>query len=118
MAKFEFIEWLFLWLLELEEPRFQWDEGNRTKSVLKHGVSIDEVEDVFRLGMVLPLGIQITPVTPEPRFAVAGPTKSNRMLTVVFTVRDGRIRPISTRPTHKKEKDAYEKVLRQIAQRV
>lgn len=118
MAKFEFIEWLLLWLLELGEPEFQWDEGNRTKSAMKHGVAIKEVEEVFRLGMALPLGVQKTPVTTEPRFAIAGPTESNRMLTVVFTVRNGRIRPISTRPIHKQEKVTYEKVLRQIAQRV
>jgi hypothetical protein len=35
MAKFKFVEWLLLWLLEEAHFEFDWDEGNRTKSSAK-----------------------------------------------------------------------------------
>ena len=118
MAKFEYIEWLLLWLLSNESPRFEWDSGNNLKSILKHGVSAAEVEEIFSLGMLLPLGIQIQPLVNEARFAVIGPTSTNRVLTVVFTLRNGKVRPISGRPAHKKERESYEEGIRQIAKRV
>ena len=118
MAKFEYVEWLLLWLVETKEFRFEWDRGNRVKSATKHGVTEDEVEEVFRLGQGLPIGVQVRPIVPEERLAIVGPTFSNRMLIVVFTLRNGRIRPISVRPAHKKERGQYEQVLRKIAERI
>ncbi|MFA6315912.1 MAG: hypothetical protein WC943_00705 [Elusimicrobiota bacterium] len=35
MAKFKFVEWLLLWLLEEAHFVFEWDSGNRTKSAAK-----------------------------------------------------------------------------------
>ncbi len=118
MAKFEYIEWLLVWLLETKTFRFEWDAGNSTKNVLKHGVLQNEVEEVFKLGSALPIGIQVRPVIPEERLAIVGPTFENRMLIVVFTLRAGKIRPISVRPAHKKEKTQYEAILRKIAERI
>ena len=118
MAKFEYIEWLLLWLLETKTFKFEWDRGNSSKSILKHGVLQNEVEEVFTLGQALPIGVQVRPVVPEERLAIVGPTFANRMLIVVFTLRNGRIRPISVRPAHKKEKGQYETILRKIAERI
>jgi len=78
----------------------------------------NEVEEVFELGSALPIGIQVRPVIAEERLAIVGPTFGNRMLIVVFTLRNGKIRPISVRPAHKKEKSQYETILRQIAERI
>lgn len=118
MAKFEYVEWLLLWLLETKIFRFEWDAGNSTKSGLKHGVPQAEVEEVFKLGQALPIGVQVRPVFPEERLAIVGPTFKNKMLIVVFTLRNGKVRPISARPAHKKEKIQYETILRKIAGRI
>lgn len=118
MAKFKYVEWLLLWLIETTVFRFEWDKGNRTKSAIKHGVTQEEVEEVFRLGQALPIGVQIKPEVPEERLAIVGPTFANRMLIIVFTLRNGKVRPISARPAHRKEKEQYEEVLRKISERI
>ncbi|MCX5796123.1 MAG: BrnT family toxin [Elusimicrobia bacterium] len=116
MAKFRFVEWLVLWLQETAGFRFDWDEGNRTKSVSKHAVTTIETEEVFLSGQAAPLGIQVSPEVPEQRLGIVGPTYLGRILHVVFTLRDGEIRPISARPAHKKEKELYEAYLREVSQ--
>ena len=49
MAKFQFLLWVAYWYLQTEVFEFQWDQGNSTKSLIKHGVTIEEVESVFNL---------------------------------------------------------------------
>lgn len=114
MAKWEFVEWLFFWILETSHFEFEWDRGNKTKSASKHGISTEEVEAVFRSGLALPLGIQTQPVVPEQRLGLVGPTISGRLLQVAFTLRDGKVRVISARPAHRKERTQYEEILRKI----
>lgn len=60
MAQWEFVEWLLFWILETSHFEFEWDKGNQTKSAMKHKISTEEVEAVFRSGLALPLGIQIS----------------------------------------------------------
>lgn len=114
MAQWEFVEWLFLWLLNNSVFEFEWDEGNRNKSEQKHGVTVDEVESVFYLKKGMPLGIQVSPPCAENRFGIIGPSLEGRVLQVAFTIRFGKVRVISARPAHKKERLLYEKILRQI----
>ncbi len=114
MAKWNFVEWLLFWILETSHFEFEWDEGNRTKSATKHGISTDEVEAVFRSGYALPLGVQISPVVPEQRLGLVGPAVSGRLLQVAFVLRDGRVRVISVRPANLKERRQYEEILRKI----
>lgn len=114
MAQWEFVEWLFLWLLNNSVFEFEWDKGNRTKSEQKHGVSVDEVESIFVLKKAMPLGIQVSPPCNESRFGVIGTSLEGRVLHVAFTLRTGKVRVISARPAHKKERLLYEKILRQI----
>lgn len=115
MAKFEFAEWLLLWLQETSYFEFDWDGGNRAKSVAKHGVTEAETEEVFVLGQAAPLGVQVSPATLEERLAVVGVTAQGRVLHVVFTLRKGKVRPISTRPAHWKERGIYEAYLREVS---
>ncbi len=110
MAQFEFIEWLALWLLETSIFHFDWDEGNSSKSQIKHGVLNVEVEEVFVSGLLAPLGVQFSPVVEEERLAVIGSTIQGKILTIVFTLRDGKIRPISSRVANRKEREIYENV--------
>lgn len=116
MAKWKFAEWLFIWLLETDHFEFEWDPGNRTKSVSKHGILTDEAEEVFKSGLALPLGVQTHPPAEEQRLGIVGPTFSGRLLQVAFVLRAGRVRIISARPAHRKERGQYEEILRKISQ--
>jgi len=111
MAQFEFIEWLATWLLSLTDFVFEWDEGNSTKSFAKHRVDVERAEQVFRNAeMLVPLGIQISPVSNEPRFGALGVDTSGAHLSLCFTVREGKIRVISVRPMSRKERKHYGEV--------
>ncbi|MBF0106853.1 MAG: BrnT family toxin [Deltaproteobacteria bacterium] len=116
MAKWQFSEWLLFWLLETQYYQFEWDRGNQTKNKNKHGISITDTEEVFRSGVALPLGIQILPPTTEQRLGVVGPTFGGLLLQVVFVLRAGRVRVISARRASRKERNHYEKILRQITE--
>lgn len=118
MAQWEFVEWLLFWILETSSYEFEWDKGNQTKNATKHKISIDEVEAVFRSGLALPLGIQIQPPVDEQRLGLVGPTIACRLLQVAFVIREGRVRVISARPAHRKERIRYEEILRKISQRI
>ncbi len=116
MAQWEFIEWLLFWLLETTHFEFEWDGGNSTKNASKHGVPVAEVEMVFRSRASVPLGIQVSPLTNEQRLGIVGPGSMGRLLQVAFTLRDGRVRVISARPAHRKERKKYEEAIRKITQ--
>lgn len=118
MAKWEFVDWLLFWILETSHFEFEWDTGNQTKNQRKHKISVEEVEHVFRSGLAVPLGIQISPEVPEQRLGLIGPSPSSRLLQVAFVLREGRVRPISARPAKRKERKQYEETLRQISERV
>lgn len=110
MGQFRFTLWLAYWYLQTESFEFQWDNGNTVKSEKKHGVSREEVEAVFRLKLAVALGRQVTPEVSEERLCVVGPSFEGRMISVVFTLRDGRVRPISSHPASRKEHRLYEEI--------
>jgi len=116
MAQWEFVKWLLIWLMETVHFEFEWDSGNKTKNVSKHGVSVEEVEGVFKSGSALPLGVQVAPAKDEQRLGIVGPGFSGRLLQVAFALREGRVRVISARPAHRKERRQYEEILRKISQ--
>lgn len=118
MAQWEFVDWLLFWLLEATEFEFDWDSGNSSKSVTKHGVATDEAESVFKLRLAVPLGVQIAPKTNEQRLGVVGPGLNGRLLQIAFVIRGGRIRVISSRRAHRKERRQYEETLRKITERI
>lgn len=118
MAQWKFVDWLLYWILETTTFDFEWDSGNQTKNIIKHDISIAEAESVFKLGAALPLGIQTQPEANEQRLGLVGPSLNGRLLQIAFALRDGRVRIISARPAHKKEKKRYEEILRKIAEGV
>lgn len=85
---------------------FDWDDGNINKNWLKHKVSPAECEQIF---FNRPLVIQddIKHSEAEKRFYALGRTDSKRNLFIAFTVRNKRIRVISTRDMSRKEREAY-----------
>jgi uncharacterized DUF497 family protein len=108
MAQFEFVAWLVKWLLALENPQFDWDDGNSIKSSAKHKVPTESSEQVFQnKDLLVPLGIQVSPEANEPRFGALGMDFKGRHLSISFTIREGRIRVISARPMSRKERKHY-----------
>lgn len=108
MAQFEFVEWLVLWLLKPRELEFDWDDGNQTKSLQKHGIKIESVEQFFlNRECLVPLGIQVSPSVDEPRFGALGMDLLGNQLFVSFTIRKGQIRVISIRPMSQVERKQY-----------
>lgn len=110
MGQFKFILWLAYWYLQNAKFEFEWDSGNYSKSARKHGVISEEIESVFELRMAAPLGRQFSPSVDEERLCIVGPSSAGRLLSVVFTLREGRVRPISCRPASRKEHKLYEEV--------
>ena len=83
---------------------FQWDDGNASKNWTRHQVSQTEAEQVF---LNRPLVVVGAPFRSEPRQFAFGRTDAGRLLTVVFTVRDSRLRVISVRPMSRRERRGY-----------
>lgn len=86
---------------------FEWDENKADKNKRKHGVSFEEAESVF----YDPRSFTI----PDPehsdtelRFIDIGTSNYDRILVVVYTEREDRIRLISARPASRKERKMYE----------
>lgn len=92
----------------LPEPvEFEWDAGNKAKSLQKHGILPQESEQVFRSSNFIILGDKRHSLT-EARQLIIGTTDIGRLLSIVFTIRDRRVRIISARPSSKKERKIYE----------
>ncbi len=88
---------------------FEWDSGNERKNE-RHAVTQQEAEQVF---LRQPLLLLDDPKHSgaESRFHALGKSAEGRLLHVSFTVRGAgtRIRVISARPMHWKERVVYEK---------
>lgn len=87
---------------------FDWDDGNARKNE-KHGVSSAEAEQVFFNEPIL-LITDTKHSLSETRFHALGKTDEGRALHITFTLcHAGRkIRVISARDMHKKERTIYE----------
>ena len=90
---------------------FDWDEGNARKNE-KHGVSMAEAEQVFFNTPLLVLE-DIKHSRKELRFHALGKTNKVRFLHITFTLRDAdeKIRVVSARDMHRKERAIYEKTI-------
>lgn len=88
---------------------FDWDEGNTRKNE-KHDVSMAEAEQVFFNVPLLVLE-DSRHSSQEPRFHALGKTDDRRLLHITFTVRhhQEKLRVISARDMHRKERVIYEK---------
>lgn len=87
---------------------FEWDSGNERKSLDKHSVTKLEAEEVFFNVPILLLDDSKHSES-EPRFHALGKTDAGHPLHITFTIRTNKLRVISARPMHKKEKTHYEK---------
>ena len=67
---------------------FQWDRGNIEKSLVKHGVSVGEVESIW-LDENRKIVVSRITAENELRFACSGISNLSRLLSVIFTFRSG-----------------------------
>jgi uncharacterized DUF497 family protein len=86
---------------------FEWDRRKARQNLKKHGVSFDEAATVFGdpLSSVIADSLHSAE---ENRFAIVGESQRRRLLVVVFTDRNDRIRIISARPATRRERRDYE----------
>lgn len=91
-----------------ESIEFEWDSGNLTKNE-KHSVTDAEAEELFFNEPLLLLDDSAHSAS-ESRWHALGRTNDHRLLKVAFTLRAGgaRVRIISARPMHRKERKIYE----------
>lgn len=85
---------------------FEWDEGNLSKSWLKHKVNPFEAEEIF-FNQSLVIIEDVKHSREEIRFYALGKTDKSRYLFVCFTTRRDLIRIISSRDMSKKEREVY-----------
>lgn len=85
---------------------FDWDAGNAPKVASRHQVSPGECEQVFFHEPLL-LAHDARHSTAEERWAALGQTADGRLLSIIFTIRDDRIRPLSARDMNRKERTRY-----------
>ena len=90
MAKFVFTK-LLLDFLCREIFDFEWDEGNSTKNLDKHGVTKLEAEELFYCDFILPLGKPIFPKVNEDRYGLLSKTNTGDYLFCSFTVRNEKV---------------------------
>lgn len=86
---------------------FEWDEAN-LKHIGKHNVLPKEAEEVFfDKNNILDEDLKHSLL--EQRFLIIGKTKKGRLLYQIFTIRNDKIRVISSRNINRKEVQLYEK---------
>jgi uncharacterized DUF497 family protein len=81
-----------------------WDDGNRDH-VLENGVEPSEAEEA----LLDPdrIGVSAYNVREETRWAALGRAEGGRMLFVVFTRRDSKVRVVTARDAKRREKRRY-----------
>ncbi len=87
---------------------FEWDERKAAENLKKHGVSLAEASTVFGD----PLSVTISdPLhsADEDRFVILGISNQQRLLIVVHTYRNNKIRIISARIATPRERRQYER---------
>jgi len=87
---------------------FEWDEGNIHKNEHEHGLKWTIIEEVFFNDPLLIIE-DFKHSAEECRCVALGVNDNKEHITVVFTVREKKIRVISARTMSKKEKVIYEK---------
>ena len=85
---------------------FDWDKGNLEKNWVKHRVSQPECEQVF-FSRPISFFEDPTHFEPEGRYCVLGQTDQQRLLFLVFIMRENKIRVISARDMSRKERKEY-----------
>ena len=92
----------------METSEFEWDAKKASNNLKKHDVSFEEGATIFNDPLI------ITILDPyhsehEERYISIGISVQGRLLVVIHTERNGRIRLISSRKATNAERKTYEK---------
>jgi uncharacterized protein len=82
---------------------FDWDEGNR-KHIAEHGITPKEAEQVV---ISDPLDLTLQEIGEEERTLQVGQTDRGRILVVVTTWRDSKVRVVTAFPAPKQLREFY-----------
>jgi uncharacterized DUF497 family protein len=88
---------------------FQWDNANRKHAIYDHPErdnTQDEIESLFDDPAFVAMD-DPKHSNDEKRYNAVARSNQNRILFVVYVVRDGYIRPISCRPANQNERNEY-----------
>jgi len=91
--------------LELEllaAAEFEWDDAKSNSNLVKHGIAFDLASEIF----YGPVVVKRSNRNNEERWISIGES-DDRIVTVIFTLRNDSIRIISARPPRPDEKRAY-----------
>lgn len=99
-----------IWLESLPPPPdgIEWDHGNERKNE-KHDVTKTDIEYLLNGRDFVFAGQIIEPLNNEWRGLILGTDRLGRELSLVFTVRGRRLRPISCRSMRDIERSYYER---------
>ncbi len=86
---------------------FEWDSFNQTKIRLRHDIATDEAEQSFFNFCIVRQDEYHSEV--EQRYQLLGISNLGRVLFIVFTSRNNKIRIISARSASNKERELYVK---------
>jgi len=86
-----------------EECEFDWDEHNE-RHLANHGISRSDAEDVLSGNHIL---VEYQMEVNEQRWVAVGATRTGRIFTIVFAVREEAIRPITGWAADKETQDLY-----------
>jgi uncharacterized DUF497 family protein len=89
----------------------KWDEEKRKINLERHGIDFPDAEPLFDSVYAT---LSAKPRETEERFRAVGVVE-DRIITVVWTPRNGIRRFISVRPASKKERSAYYEITRNKA---
>ncbi len=86
---------------------FEWDANKAEKNIKIHGVSFDEASTAFRDTLSLTIYDPLHS-DEEDRLILIGNSCKNRLLVIVHTEREDKVRIISARKATRKERKQYE----------
>lgn len=89
---------------------FEWDKGNIDKNLNRHNVTNKEAEEIFMNEPHFLSEDEKHSNDLEKRYMIWGVTDHSRSLTAIFTIRNAKIRIISIRDMHTKERRKYEEL--------
>ena len=84
---------------------YDWDKHNTEKILHKHGVLPMECEEALLGDVIVVPDEKHSSI--EQRYNALSATFAGKMLFIVFTIRNKKIRIISARPMNKKEREVY-----------
>ena len=91
----------------MEDFEFEWDEEKATSNLKKHGISFEEGATIFNDPEIATIS-DPDHSRDEERFISIGVSVQKRLLVIIHTFREERIRIISCRKATNTERKTYE----------